>query len=132
MGSQFKGALSFSEVRQLPALGQEDWFRIEFPPAPDKNNNGTGIPSIELSLNDSNAFRIGVFPACGAAGMACGTENGVATNKTSYRFEDSLCAPTAQGCTTRNSSWPSTVYVRVTRVGGAGTTCARYQLRVSR
>lgn len=132
MGQQYKGGSVFSAVRSLPALGQEDWFRVEFPMASDKNLNGSGVPTIDFAINESNAFRIAVFNACGAGGVSCGSEGGVATNRTAYRFDDSFCAPTAQGCTTRNVAWPTSLYIRVTRVGGADTTCAQYQLRVAR
>src|SRR5690606_11129022 len=106
---------------------------------PDVGQHGTGIPKVEFALNEGDAFRIGVFTSCGAAGMACGVETGqIAIGRTEWSFRDSACDPSGPSgpgypsCRTRSTVWPSTVYVRVTRNGGAATLCNRFQLKVSR
>jgi hypothetical protein len=56
---------------------------------------------------------------------------------TDWTFDDSLCpaspppGPTATNCASRNTPWPSTLYIRVTRTT-SGPSCDAFTLTVTR
>jgi hypothetical protein len=119
------GSVVLSDVSRLPALGQEYWHKIEFPP-------GAGVPKVEFALNEANAFNLHIFSACPATLLTC--ESGYASGKTYYRYEDGCpyCDSATAPYECSATPWPQTMLVRVMRIGGVQSTCSRFQLKVTR
>lgn len=121
-------------VGYLSTSGAEDWFLIGFPALGMPNMSGGGTPSIELVMNEGEAFRFEVRTTCSAT-FACGDGRG-ARDIAEWTFTDDQSPMEAEESgdmdfTTRDVPWPETVYVRVYRAVGAPD-CSKYQLRVSR
>lgn len=104
----------------------EDWYVVSFPPA---GNYGGGSPRVQL-VGGTSDYRFDVFSGCGGGSFGCGG------SLDDFQFTDNqsnLAPPFPQGYTTvpRSNPWPSTVYVRVTRITG-GLICSDYTLRFAR
>ncbi len=91
------------------------------------NQHGTGTPQIRVT--GSASVRFEVRSSCSAV-FGCGS-GGSATGLTSWSFADTASTPGAGMYNTRNTAWPSAIYVRVYRVS-ATTTCATQTLSITR
>jgi hypothetical protein len=125
LGTLGAGSLIRTDLRSLPAGGQQHWFLIRFPENPDFARHGTGTPRIVFARNDGNAFRFDLYRNCSGAGQSCGS--GSYNDRVSYSFNDG-CG--GSGCRSRNIDWPTTLWLRVRRVGG--NACSAYRLQVTR
>jgi hypothetical protein len=122
LGTLVAGSSTSTELRMLPAPGQEEWFVVRFPQNFDARQHGTGAPSITFATNDGGVFQIAVYSSC-TSGAACGR------NLPAWDFRDS-CSPSTS-CLTRGAAWPNTAFIRVRRSSG-GIDCRRYRLALSR
>jgi hypothetical protein len=129
LGTLTTGGSTSTELRRLPAAGQEDWFLVRYPESPDYRRHGTGQPRISFGTNEGNEFRFDLQPACGGSVFGCGSGGG-ASGLVSWSFVDTGCAGST-GCSTRAVAWPNAVLVRVFRAAG-GSSCSRYRLVLSR
>lgn len=107
--------------------GGSDWFQVSFPPT--SGTYGGGTPTIDFSVNDGGIFRFEIVGSCGGGSLACGM-GGMATNITSWSMVDDQ-SDLAMGFTSRLTTWPSTIYVRVYR-NMSGLSCANYVIRFRR
>jgi hypothetical protein len=121
LGSLPTGAVVLTPVSSIPANGQEDWYSVNFPLNADVGTHGTGTPTVAFASNPGGAFAFQVWTSCGSGAM-CGT------NVVNWAFTDNVAG---SAWTSRNVSWPSTIFIRVLRPAG-GTNCASYQLQVTR
>ena len=134
LGSLDPGDEMTTMVGYLSTAAAEDWFLISFPSLGMPNMSGGGAPSIELVMNEGEAFRFEVRTTCSAT-FACGDGRG-ARDIVEWSFTDDQSPMEAEESgdmdfSTRDVPWPETVYVRVYRAVGAAD-CSRYQLRVTR
>jgi hypothetical protein len=113
----------------LPQAGDEDWFRVDFPPSEEMNTPGGGTPSIELTMNDGEAFRFEVRGSCTET-LGCG-DGMSARDIDTWTFVDDRSDAGVTQWSTRDVPWPGAAVIRVYRPVGSGD-CQRYQLRVSR
>lgn len=113
-------------VRYLPHSGQEHWYQVSFA---ETKRPGTGRPTIEFTHTDNTAFRFDLYSNCGGSGLTCG-DGQTALNRDEYTFHDDCSSDSCKPDKPQEVSWPTTVLVRVKRVGGAA--CDGYRLRVSR
>ena len=128
LGSVAAGA-TVTRNDYIPATaGAEQWYLVNFPQTPDYASHGTGIPQILFASADASV-RFDIQTSCGVAG-SCG-QGGASSGLTSWSFVDSTSVAGTLAYTTRNTTWPTTVYVRVYRVS-APTTCANQTLVVTR
>lgn len=112
--------------------GSENWFWIQFP---SDTRPGGGTPSIELSVNEANAFSMEIIMGdpCVDGPLGCGIggdDNGQAGTVTHWTFVDDneqCCAPPNDSMT----PWPAEVFVRVFRDDDVET-CRSYQITASR
>ncbi len=131
LGALDMGGAVTGVVGNVPIENAFDWYQISFPIT---ERPGAGMPSIEFSINEGEAFVFDVvYEACGAAGMPCGNAGapeGVAEGLTQWTFVDDdagCCAPPMDALV----QWPDQVYIRVYRTT-PGSSCAAYQLQASR
>lgn len=134
LGSLEPGDEMTTMVGYLPTTGAEDWFTIGFPSLGMPNMAGGGTPSLELTMNEGEAFRFEVRTTCSAT-FACGDGSG-ARDIASWSYTDDQSPMEAEESgemdfSTRDVPWPETVYVRVYRAVGPAD-CSAYQLTVSR
>ena len=123
LGSFATGSAVVSPSRALGAIGQDQWYTVTFPINANFAMHGTGTPRITFGSGSAASFRFEVrTPACGTA-SAC------PLSLTDWSYTD-ICVAGANNCTTRSSSWPTTVLVRVFRTGGSP--CDTYTLSVTR
>ncbi|MEM9190448.1 MAG: hypothetical protein AAGF12_14780 [Myxococcota bacterium] len=116
-------------VGYLSVSGQEDWFRIAFPPLNMPNMAGGGTPAINFTRNEGDVFRFEVRGSCSAT-LSCGMGTG-ARDLLMWSFTDDASEPGEGAFSTRDVPWPAEVFVRVYSVAGA-TQCAAYELTVTR
>ena len=94
--------------------------------------DGGGMPTIQLTMNEGDAFRFDVMSACGTpvSCMAGGT-GGSATAIDQFSFTDDQSMPGESQWSTRDQAWPTSLKIRVFRTT-PGASCAQYVLHVSR
>ena len=126
LGSLGAGASALGPVTNIVAAGGADWYSVSYPFSATFLLHGAGTPQVVFSRNDGAAFAFEVrVPGCpGAPFPLCGG------TLTSWQYSDT-CVAGGTNCSTRNSSWPGSVYIRVFRITG-GASCGSYQLSVSR
>jgi hypothetical protein len=107
----------------------EDWLAVDFPEAGDSMPGG-GEPRIELSRNDDDVFRIEIKPSCSET-LGCAEGAAGARDVTSWSFTDDQSMAGDTQWSTRDVPWPSSVLVRVYKLGATGP-CSAYQLLISR
>jgi hypothetical protein len=136
LGSLAEGEMMMPEPGVLPMTGDEDWFRVDFPLAmmsmdPDAGagSPGGGMPSIELAMNEGDAFRFEVRGTCSTT-LGCG-DGMSARDVDAWSFVDDQSIEGEEQYTTRDVPWPESAVIRVYRPVGTGD-CQRYQLRVTR
>lgn len=125
------GGMKMGVVGNVPVENNFDWYQVSFP---TEARPGDGTPTISFAINEGEQFVFDVLTdQCGAGGMACGNAgapDGIAEGLTEFTFVDD-----DPGCCTEPMHalvpWPDLVYVRVYRTS-AGSSCAAYQLQVSR
>lgn len=133
LGSLGPGTSTTSPLGTIPLPGLDDWFRVQFPPLNMPNLAGVGTPRIVFSTNDGGAYRFEVQSDGCAGVLPCGGGAGSATALDDWSMTDNA-GDTGGGLTdysTRATAWPAQVYVRVYR-RTPGTSCARYQLSITR
>ncbi len=113
----------------LPADGDEDWYRVDFPANPDMNVPGGGMPAIAFEVNEGDAFRFEIKSSCDAP-LVCG-DGMDALGVADWSFIDDQSMEGDMQWTTRDIDWPENVVFRVYRPEGAGD-CQRYRLRITR
>ncbi len=118
---------SVSRSGKIVPAGDVDWFAATFAPNPGQ---GGGTPTIQLTVNDGGVFRFDVVGVCGGGALSCGGGGG-ATGLTAYSFTDDQSIPGPNQWTSRNITWPTTVYVQVYRITG-GLSCNNYTIQFSR
>ncbi|MBI5479266.1 MAG: hypothetical protein HY906_10440, partial [Deltaproteobacteria bacterium] len=126
LGALLTGQSVLSQVRKVVPNAVEDWYTVTFTPVTP--NNGGGAPQIAFVQNDGGEFKFDVFYVCGGGAAGCRIEGGTAVGVTSWYFDENFGTP---GYTTRDWSWPTTVYVKVYRPV-SGLSCASYQLQAAR
>jgi len=137
LGSVSQGG-STSVTANVPVSNLADYYQITFPhggsdPAP-------GTVSISFASNPNNDFRMQVFSnnSCGGAWGSCAAGTPAApaflTSFTYFETTSNSTTPGAGAGSTDNGTtpWPTTVWVKVTRIGGGGNNCENYTLQVSR
>lgn len=131
LGVLTAGGMKMGVVGNVPVENNFDWYQVSFP---TDARPGEGTPTISFAINEGEQFVFDVLTdQCGAGGMACGNAGapeGIAEGLTEFSFVDD-----DPGCCTEPMDalvpWPDLVYVRVYRTS-AGSSCAAYQLQVSR
>jgi hypothetical protein len=128
LGSMNAGDPAITAVGRVPDPNGSDWFQIQFPSA------GAGTVDIKLSVNEGDAFRLEVKADCGSGQLGCMVEDGgVGIGITEWQFSDNCQGDTNPGrCSSRSVAWPSTVIFRVFRSVAAGTSCASYNVVITR
>ncbi len=117
---------------KIPAATLSDWYEVSFAETAYYHSGYSGTVNIRFSSNptvivsgvSTPEFKLQVITT------ACGNWGGCGTVLDQYTFDDT-CTASGNNCTTRNDTWPSTVYVRVFRVSGAPVTCDSYTLTAS-
>ncbi len=131
LGVLTPGGSKMGIVGNVPVENNFDWYQVSFPA---EARPGEGMPSISFAINTEEQFVFDVLTdVCGAGGMQCGNAGapeGLAEGLTDFTFVDD-----DPGCCTEPMDalvpWPDVVYIRVYRTT-AGSSCAAYQLQVSR
>ena len=129
LGSLMEGGMMMAEPGVLPATGDEDWFRIDFPANPAMSTPGGGMPAIDFAMNGGDAFRFEVRSTCTNT-LGCG-DGTSARDMDSWSFVDDQSMEGEEQWSTRDVPWPDAAVIRVYRPVGVGD-CQRYQLRVTR
>jgi hypothetical protein len=129
LGSLMAGDSITPDPGVLPMSGDEDWFRVDFPPDPMMNMPGGGMPAIEFVMNGGEAFRFEVRGDCMTT-LGCG-DGMSARDVDSWSFVDDQAMMGEDAWSTRDAPWPAAAVIRVYRPVGMGD-CQRYQIRVSR
>ncbi len=127
LGSFAVGAAEMTVVGNLPAVSDQDWFRVQFPPESMPMMPGGGMPSV--SLDGDSTMILDIRPSCGTGSVSCG--EGSSMNMTSYSFVDDQSMPGETMYSTRDVPWPAELWIRVARSGGP-VSCADYTLTISR
>jgi hypothetical protein len=118
------GSMSAVGVVAPGSMGR--WFRVDFPPLASGNRGGTP----RITVSPAPTFQFNVATACsGGTSIVCGMEGGFATSRADMQFWDQSFA--GETFSTTPSTWPSTVYVQVTRATPA-TDCSTFTLTVTR
>ncbi len=132
LGSISPGSSTTSPMGNVPVAGQDDWYRVQFPPLNSPNLAGVGIPRILFTTNDGGVFRFEV-QADGCAGvLGCGSGAGSSTGLTDWSMvDDQSTTGGPSDYNLRSVAWPSQVYIRVYRTM-AGLSCSHYQLSITR
>jgi hypothetical protein len=127
LGDVAVGETALSVVGTVPDENGLDWFTVSFP---SDGRPGGGMPSIEFEINQGDAFMFDVVAAqCQATGIDCG-DGGAGIGLDAWSFVDDnpdCCSPPNHGLV----PWPEQVFLRVYRTT-PGSSCATYQLRVTR
>ena len=97
--------------------GLSQWYSVSFPSVGRGPANAS--PSVNLAGPGAANFRISLFTACGS-GASCGT--GSSSSTSSYGFVDDASMG-ATAYSTNSTSWPSSLFVEVTRINPV-TTCS--------
>ena len=111
--------------------GETHWFVVTFPMS--TLTFGGGASTVQLLRNDSDHFRLQVVGSCTSQPLTCTspTSPASAATVTSWSFGDDQSPAGPNQWQTRNVSWPTEVYFRVTRTS-SGRSCDIYQVRISR
>ncbi|MEI8255201.1 MAG: MopE-related protein [Deltaproteobacteria bacterium] len=135
LGPVSAGAILDSPLSATPAasgIGAEDWWVVSFASA-RLGAPGGGTPHVTFSAASDPSYRFAVF-----IGTACATNVvGFCGDGTSpsglrdYDFVDNQATAGVAEWSTELQTWPTTLYIRVTRVT-AGPSCATYQLHITR
>jgi hypothetical protein len=128
LGAVAVGASAMSEVAVIPVAGGEDWYSVTLAPLASPMTFGGGTPTIQLTMNEGDAFRFDVFTACGTPATCA---MGMPTGLTEYSFTDDQSMAGEAQWSTRDQSWPTTLKIRVHRTT-SGSSCAQYILHISR
>ena len=110
--------------------GAEDWYQFDFPAGARPN---AGTAKISFVANENNDYRFEIYRDCGspAYGMGLASEFGAdAPPLTEWSFHD-IQSMEEQVEYIDNTTWPTTVWVRVFRFQNDGE-CGNYQLMVER
>jgi len=129
LGSLLEGETISPTPGSLPEAGDEDWYRIDFPANPEVNTPGGGAPSVEIVVNEGDAFRFEVMDTCTTT-LGCGEGMSV-QDVDAWSFVDDQSMEGEEQWTTRDLPWPESVIIRVYRPAGAAD-CQRYRLSISR
>lgn len=130
VGERIEGPLGVIERR-----GGAQWALVRFPPAQGGSPTsmaGGGAPRVHFARNDGGAYRLEVRTECTAVAGCNGGEPAMATNLTEWSFTDDP-ANSAAGenqFSTREVTWPETIYLRVYAVEDPA--CGHYQIVISR
>jgi len=128
-------ALTASTQRSgvIPSSGGENWFVVTFAYTTATSYH----PSISLTSAAGNTFVFDLYTSCSLGTLACGSEGGLSTARTSW---DVIGGGASNGvgctglgtCTSAYSATPSvgTVFIKVRRASGAPT-CGGYTLTVA-
>jgi hypothetical protein len=111
------------------AEGEEDWYRVDFPPNPDMNTPGGGAPTIEFAVNEGDAYRIEVKGSCEEP-LVCG-DGMSAIDVIDWSFVDDQSMEGDEQWNSRDALWPESVIFRVYRPEWAAD-CQRYRLNITR
>lgn len=129
LGVLAAGDMMMPPLGVLPTTGDEDWFRVDFPADVEMNTPGGGMPSVELVVNEGDAFRFEVRGTCSTT-LGCG-DGMSARDVDAWTFVDDQSMEGDEQYSTRDVPWPEAAVIRVYRPVGTGD-CQQYQLRVSR
>jgi hypothetical protein len=113
----------------LPEDGDVDWYRIGFPESPEMGTPGIGVPRIEITVNEGDAFRFEVLDSCTTT-LAC-LDDVIATDLDRWSFVDDQAMGGDEQWSTRDVPWPESVLIRVYRPDRPAD-CRRYRLGISR
>lgn len=117
---------SASSPTRLQPTATTDWYVVNFPPM-----SPGGVPRILFSQNDGGAFVFDIVTSAACTGtLSCGTEGGFSSSRTDWQFSD-VCG-SAPNCSTRNVTFPTTIYIGVRRISPAPIDCSLYRLQVTR
>jgi len=127
LGDISSGGSTTVSGRIIPGSAtDDDWFRVDFPAS---GRPGGGRPTIALTGASASNFSLQVASNCSGGSLACG-DGGILTSLQEYEFTDNVVG---SGWTVNGTSWPSTVYFRVTR-NSTATSCsaAAYTVSITR
>jgi hypothetical protein len=108
---------SASAIGRTLQFGDSDWYVARFGEV-----CGAGTPQVQLS-DGAGSYRFELFSSCSSGVLPFTCSTGIASGITFWQYNCPMCTPTP---------WPSTLFIRVYRVGEAKPTCELYTLTVSR
>lgn len=114
--------------------GEEDWYQIDFPLAPEAARPLAGTPTIGFAINDGDDYRFEIYRDCGAEAYGQGLASEFGSNApplNEWSFSDTDPGMFEQLEYMEMVPWPTTVWVRVFRFQNDGE-CNNYQLQITR